>query len=116
MIEVVTGPFHPGLEAEFVRRLKAAKQDPLAPVVVVAPSRRLSARLKELALEAFPRGVAGLHFHNLYSFARELYGDVKGVRLVEDDLFHEKLVIDLIRRDFSKSTYLSRAGQSRGSG
>ncbi len=96
MLEVVTGPFHSALEREFVGRLKAAKGDPLAPLVVIAPSRRLSARLKELALEAFPDGVANVHFHNLYSFARELYGGQKGWRLVEDDLFHEKLVERLI--------------------
>lgn len=113
MLDLVTGPFHPALEREFVARLRAAKRDPLAPLVVVAPSRRLSARLKELALEALPSGVANVHFHNLYSFARELYGGKKGWKLVEDDLFHEKLAARLIVEHLPE-TPLRRALETHG--
>ncbi|MBI4563540.1 MAG: PD-(D/E)XK nuclease family protein [Planctomycetes bacterium] len=112
MLEILTGPFHPSLEQAFVERLRELKKDdPLAPVCIVAPSLRLATRLKELALEAFPQGVAALHFHHLMSFARLAAGDAAPV---QDDLVLEKLVARIVARDFPNARYLSGVPESPG--
>ncbi|MFN3484436.1 MAG: hypothetical protein ACK44W_03000, partial [Planctomycetota bacterium] len=111
-MELIVGPFRPSLERAFVetfRRLR--REDPLAPLAVVAPSRRVADRLKLLALEAFPEGFAGVRFFNLFSFARRLYEESapEGARLVLDDLLPSRLVRAILRRHFSAERYLSRA-------
>ena len=110
MLHVAHGPFHPSLERAFVARLRELKKgDPLAPVAVVAPAARLANRLKELALEAKPDGVAGVHFHHLMSFARLAAG---GAAPPEDEYLLERLVGDLVAREFSRSVYLVHAAGS----
>lgn len=106
-LEVFRGPFHPSLERAFVERLRALKKDrPLARLALVAPSRRLGSRLQELAVEAFPDGVAGLHVHNLMSFARLVAG---GVRAIDNDLALEALVTRVVRRDFPRGRFVAAA-------
>ena len=107
MLHVAHGPFHPSLENAFIARLRELKRDdPLAPVAVVAPSARLANRLKELALQALPDGVAAVHFHHLMSFARLAAGPVAPP---EDEFLLERLVADLLAREFPQSLYLSHA-------
>src|SRR5438874_5879097 len=94
-MQLVTGPFRPGLESAFrdtFARLR--RDDPLAPLAVIAPSKRLADRLKELALEAVPDGFAAVRFFNLFSFARTLYEEraAAGFTLVLDDLVPERLL------------------------
>lgn len=107
MLHVAHGPFHPALEDAFVARLRELKKDdPLAPVAVVAPSARLANRLKELALRAFPKGVAAVQFHHLMSFARLVAGPAAPAA---DEFLLERLVGDLVAREFPASVYLSHA-------
>jgi ATP-dependent helicase/nuclease subunit B len=107
MLHVAHGPFHPSLEEAFVERLRELKKgDPLATICVVAPSARLANRLKELALLACPKGVAAVQFHHLMSFAREAAGEAPPV---VDDFLLERLVADLVAREFPKSIYLNHA-------
>ncbi|HZL70955.1 MAG TPA: hypothetical protein VFC86_00745, partial [Planctomycetota bacterium] len=107
MLHVAHGPFHPALENAFVARLRdLKKEDPLAPVAVVAPSARLANRLKELALQALPDGAAAVHFHHLMSFARLVAGPGAPA---EDEFLLERLVSDLLAREFPKSIYLNHA-------
>jgi ATP-dependent helicase/nuclease subunit B len=113
-MDLVTGPFRPALESAF-RELfeRLRREDPLAPLAVVAPSQRLADHLKDLALEACPQGFVGVHFHNLFSFARTIYRDsVEGYELVLDDLVPEHLVRAILRRHFADTPYLSRAASS----
>lgn len=115
-MELVTGPFHPDLENAFVETLRAhKKKDPLAPLAVVAPSQRLAGRLKELALDAFPKGVVGLHFYNLYSFAKDLLDRSNiSCTLMDDPLVAQKLVREILETHFSDTPYLSRGVRSPG--
>jgi ATP-dependent helicase/nuclease subunit B len=110
-MELVTGPFRPGLEAAFREAFAQAKRgDPLSPLAVVAPSQRLADHLKLIALEAVPAGFANVRFHNLFSFARWIAGEaVDGRVLVMDDLVPERLVRAILRRHFADTPYLSRA-------
>ncbi len=114
-MELVTGPFHPDLERAFVETLRELKRaDPLRPIAVVAPSQRLAGRLKELAIEAFPAGVAGIRFFNLYAFARAIFERAKPAdgTLLEEDLPGEKLLLDLLERRFADAPYLSGAARA----
>src|SRR5436189_772579 len=111
-MQLVTGPFRPALESAFRETFaRLRRNDPLAPLAVVAPSKRLSDRLKELALEAVPGGVAAVRFYNLFSFARTIYEETaaKGCTLVLDDLVPERLLRAILRRHFAEERYLSRA-------
>lgn len=111
-MQLVTGPFRPALEAAFRETFaRLRRDDPLAPLAVVAPSKRLSDRLKELALEALPEGVAAVRFYNLFSFARSIYEETSaaGFTLLLDDLVPERLLRAILRRHFAEERYLSRA-------
>src|SRR5258708_31547307 len=111
-MQVVTGPFRPALEGA-VREAFAAlrRDDPLAPLAIIAPSKRLADRLKDLALEAVPEGFAAVRFFNLFSFARTIYEEkaARGFTLLLDDLVPERLLRAILRLHFSKEPYLSRA-------
>ena len=116
-MHLVTGPFRPALESAFrdsFARLR--RDDPLAPLAVIAPSKRLADRLKELALEAVPEGFAAVRFFNLFSFARTLYDEAapKGFTLLLDKLVPERLVRAILRRHFADEPYLSRAALAPG--
>src|SRR6185295_16478432 len=116
-MHLVTGAFRPALESAFresFARLRA--DDPLAPLAVIAPSKRLSDRLKELALEAVPEGFAAVRFFNLFSFARTLYDEAApaGFTLLLDKLVPERLVRAILRRHFADAPYLSRAAMAPG--
>lgn len=111
-MQVVTGPFRPALESAFRETLAALRQgDPLAPLAVIAPSKRLADRLKDLALEALPGGFAAVRFFNLFSFARTIYEEeaAAGFTLLLDDLVPERLLRAILRRHFANEPYLSRA-------
>jgi ATP-dependent helicase/nuclease subunit B len=111
-MHLVTGPFRPVLESAFRETFAALRRDdPLAPIAVIAPSRRLSDQLKELALDAVPEGVAGVRFFNLFSFARTLYDEAapEGYALLLDDLVPERLLRAILQRHFADEPYLSRA-------
>jgi len=111
-MDLVTGPFRPALEAAFrdtFARLR--RDDPLAPLAVVAPSKRIADRLKELALEAVPEGYAAVRFFNLFSFARSIYEEeaARGFTLLLDDLVPERLLRAILRLHYSDQPYLAQA-------
>src|SRR5437016_6181373 len=116
-MDLVTGPFRPALEEAFKETFSRLRRgDPLAPLAVVAPSKRLADRLKELALESVPEGFAAVRFHNLFSFAREIYDEScpAGFRLLLHDLVPTRLVEAILRRHFKDERYLSRAALAPG--
>src|SRR5947207_10118513 len=111
-MDLVTGPFRPALESAFREAFaRLRRDDPLSPLAVIAPSKRLSDRLKELALEAVPEGVAAVRFFNLFSFARTIYDETAaaGFTLLLDDLVPERLLRAILKRHFARDRYLSRA-------
>ena len=115
-MELVTGPFHPDLENAYIEAIRSKKRkDPLAPIAVVAPSQRLSGRLKEISLQAFPKGVVSLHFYNLNSFAKEILDQSNGsFELMKEPLVAQKLVQEILEKQFSDTPYLSRGIRSPG--
>ncbi len=113
----MTGPFRPALEGAFRDALaRLRREDPLAPLAVVAPSARLADRLQELALEALPGGFAAVRFFNLFSFARAIYEEAAppGWRLLLDDLVPSRLLGAVVRRHFARERYLGRAAPAPG--
>jgi ATP-dependent helicase/nuclease subunit B len=117
-MDLVTGPFRPALESAFRETFSALRRDdPLAPLAVIAPSKRLADRLKDLALEALPEGFAGVRFFNLFSFARTIYEEsaAAGHRLVLDRLLPDRLLRAILKRHFAAERYLHRAMPSPGS-
>jgi ATP-dependent helicase/nuclease subunit B len=111
-MHLVVGPFRPALEGAFRDRFAALRrEDPLSPLAVIAPSKRIADRLKELALEAVPDGFAAVRFFNLFSFARTIYEEkaAAGFTLLLDDLLPERLLRAIIHRHFAGGPYLSRA-------
>jgi ATP-dependent helicase/nuclease subunit B len=117
-MELVTGPFRPGLEKAFQEtfaRLRGG--DPLAPVAVIAPSRRLADHLRELAIASVPEGFAAVRFFNLFSFARAIEEEdpLPGSRLFPDNLVPSRLLGAILRRHYARERYLSRAAISPGS-
>lgn len=111
-MELVTGEFRPSLESAFRETFSTLRrEDPLASLAVIAPSKRIADRLKLLALEAVPAGFAAVRFFNLFSFARTIYEEraAAGFTLLLDDLLPERLLRAIIRRHFADGPYLSRA-------
>ncbi len=110
-MRIVTGPFHPSLEGALLADLGAIKKrDPLAPVTIVAPSARLARHLAAAVAKHFPSGVAAVRFHNLTSFARSIDDEFPAdERLIDDDFLLERLIVEIIARDFRDRPYLQRA-------
>jgi ATP-dependent helicase/nuclease subunit B len=114
-MDLVTGPFRPALEAAFREAFsRLRRDDPLEPLAVIAPSKRIVDRLKELALEAVPEGFAAVRFFNLFSFARSIYEEdaAHGFTLLLDDLVPERLLRAILRLHYSNEAeqpYLSQA-------
>ena len=111
-MQVVTGPFRPALEGAFRETFSALRRtDSLAPLAVVAPSKRIADRLKDLALEAVPEGFAAVRFFNLFSFARTIYEEkaAAGHTLILDKLLPERLLLAILKRHFAAERYLQRA-------
>jgi ATP-dependent helicase/nuclease subunit B len=69
----VLGPFR-RLEEELWREIRELRNGPLAPLTVVAPTSRLVRRLKREAALAFPQGLLGVRFVDLFGFAYEHAG------------------------------------------
>jgi len=114
-MRIVAGPFRPSLEKAFQESFaRLRKADPLAPLAVVAPSGRVADRLKRLALDVLPNGFAGARFYNLFSFARAIYDEEPGGRLLLDDLVPKRLLSAVHRRHYAGETYLGRAAGSPG--
>jgi ATP-dependent helicase/nuclease subunit B len=118
-MDLVTGAFRPALEEAFKDVFAhLCGREPLVPLAVIAPSRRVADRLKGLALEAVPRGFAGVHFHNLFSFARAIYHEAlpssAGFRLLLEPLVPQRLLAAILRRHFKGERYLSRAALAPG--
>lgn len=116
MLEVKIGPFHPSLEEAFVAALRDLKADqPLRPVIVVAPSRWLLNRLKIIAAEQAKVGAAGrallnVTFLTLYRFALRLISDPDSDAVAEDTtLVHEEVIRGILAQqpsDFPILTHL----------
>ncbi len=97
MLQVICGDFA-ALEDAFAARIAALRPGPgEAPVLVVAPSRRLADRLERLLVVEKGLALAGVHFHTFHSLAaalledEELPGD-----LVSDPDFHDAVVDGLL--------------------
>src|SRR2546428_345409 len=111
VMDLVTGPFRPALEQAFKETFARLRgREPLTGLAVVAPSKRVADRLKELALEAVPGGFAAVRFHTLFSFARAIYDEAcppsAGFRLLLDPLVPRRLLGAILRRHFKDERYL----------
>src|SRR5512142_442494 len=108
MLRVITGRFHPQLEAALVddiRRIKRA--DPFAPLAVLVPSTPLLARLRRLLAVEQNLTLLNVHFLTFHQLAlrladeARLHSDGNAFPRVVDDLFFERLARHLVRSRLS---------------
>ena len=97
-LSILCGPFQPALEDAFIEHLTRRAPGPGRRVTVVTASQKMAERLQRLV--AFERGVAAfnLRFVTFHGFALDVLRE-SGEELpavVNDDLFHEKLVEGLL--------------------
>jgi ATP-dependent helicase/nuclease subunit B len=106
MLSIVTGPFHPDLEAALVSQVRSLKENnPLAPLAIIVPSRQLALRVKRLL--AVEQGLTLLDVHVLtfHQLAVTLIrdgGPAEPPDLV-DGSFREALLRVLVARGVSGS-------------
>lgn len=100
MLTVVSGPFHPQLEGNFLQRIAELKGNPLIPVLVVAPSSRMVDRL-QLALARSGKSYINLHFHTFASLAQLIVDAEAPLKktVLSDPLFFDTLVKQIVRED-----------------
>lgn len=100
MLTVVSGPFHPGLEAAFLARIGELKKNPMARVAIVAPSSRLVDRL-QLALAEKGAAHLNLHFHTFSSLAEMIVASEAPLEkpILSDPLFFDSLVKQIVWDD-----------------
>ena len=123
MLRVEYGPYQPSLETAFLARLRdLKKKDPLAPVAVVAPSRRLVARLQRLAAGEARVSCLNVHFHTFLSLALRIVEEsaapgaiASGAPVVvRDPLFYAKLVDNLLEEKAAFGGLLGGKWRPRG--
>lgn len=100
MLRIVTGPFHPDLEAalvEDVRRLKAT--DPFAPLTIVVPSESLRLRLKRLLCIESGLALLDVHVLTFYQLALRLLTEADSFdpSTVHPEFFFREVVHHLLR-------------------
>lgn len=100
MLRILTGPFHPDLEAalvEDIRRLKAA--DSFAPLTIVVPSESLRGRLKRLLCIESGLALLDVQVLTFYQFALRLLmeADSFDPSTVHRELFFREVVHHLLR-------------------
>ncbi len=100
MLTIVTGPFHPDLEAALASQVRSLKQDdPLAPLAVLVPSHQLARRVKWLL--AVEQGLALLDVHVLtfHQLAVTLIEEGRADRrALADGMLREELLRCLVAR------------------
>ncbi|MBI3549351.1 MAG: exodeoxyribonuclease V subunit gamma [Elusimicrobia bacterium] len=105
------------LERELLSRVVEIKRlDPLAPIAIVAPSRRVADRLERLL--AVERGLSaiGIRFHTFHSLAVEVVEDAGAavLPLVADPLFHDRLVDAILENDPSLARRFGGTARPKG--
>ncbi len=122
MLRVVTGPFHPSLQASLVSDLQQLKsQDPGAPVAIVVPSDHLRRHLKRVLCLDHGCALSAVYiftFHQLALHLSQEYqqrtgGSGRRVELVSD-LFFEQLLQQLGHRKLPYREALSLTSLPRG--
>lgn len=121
MLQVVTGRFHPHLEASLVDHIRLAKAaDPWAPIAVLVPSQPLVRHLARLLAIEHRLSLLNLHLLTFHQVALRLAAEAgnraPGAPAVQvvDDIFFEQLVRHLVRSRLSGLTPLQQIGHSSG--
>jgi hypothetical protein len=98
MLKVISGRFHPTLERAFVERISEFKRDPLAPLLVVAPSSRLIERLQML-LSKSATPTLNVHFHSISSITDDVVASEGALTkpVLSDPLFFDTLIKNILK-------------------
>jgi ATP-dependent helicase/nuclease subunit B len=111
MLRIVTGLYHPDLEAALVEEIRSLKtSDPFAPLAIVVPSAPLKRRLKHLLCVEQRLALLDAHVLTFHQLALQLSnerqaargdrGDAPGLEEVPD-LFFERLLRSIARRQLA---------------
>ncbi len=116
MLSIVTGPFHPDLEAALITQIRTLKQDdPLAPVAVVVPSSQLARRVKWLLSVEQGRSLLDLHVLTFHQLAVRLLEEAGAkVPALADGLLREELLRSLVARGVPGSQAFQNWATMRG--
>jgi len=101
MLTIVSGPFHPDLEAALVSHVQTIKQgDPLRPLTILVPSQHLATRVKRLLAVESNLTLLDTHVLTFHQFALTLIqgGDPARLPDLVDGLFQEELLRSLVAR------------------
>jgi len=111
MLRIVTGSYHPDLEAALVEDIRSLKSaDPLAPLAIVVPSDQLKRRLKQLLCIEHKLALLDIHVLTFHQLAVQLSnerraaggapGDAPSLKEVSD-LFFERLLCSIARSNLT---------------
>jgi len=111
MLKIVTGHYHPDLEAALVEEVRSLKSaDPLVPLAIIVPSIPLRRRLKQLLCVEHQRALLDVQFLTFHQLALQLdnerqtlqgAGEMAQPLEVVPDLFFERLLSSIARRKLS---------------
>ena len=116
MLSIVTGPFHPDLEAALVSQVRSLKQDdPLAPLAIVVPSQQLARRVKWLLAVEQGRALLDVHVLTFHQLAVTLIGEGRADRpALADGMLREELLRALVARGVPGSEVFRDWAKMRG--
>ncbi len=99
-MNTILGPFHPYLEDALVDKIGSYKrEDPLCPILVLAPSEALRRRLKILLAKERNLSLVNLQLLTFHQLSLRLYAESHGTSpvMLRDDRFLEEVLRHLIR-------------------
>ena len=109
MLRLVTGPFHPTLEASLVDDLQSVKShDPFAGVALVVPSDHLRRSLKRLLALTHGLSLLNVHILSFHQLALHLNRE----RLVRTEPSHQTQQVPLVT-DFFFEQLLQQLGKRK---
>ncbi|MEP9412431.1 MAG: exodeoxyribonuclease V subunit gamma [Candidatus Brocadia sp.] len=101
MLSVKIGNYHPSLEGSFAETIQALKrEDPLIPLVVVAPTNWMIHRLQERLARRYDASLMNLSFMNFYAFAKEICrrSETDVGQIIQQPVVYEGIITGLLKQ------------------
>ncbi|MBV6519729.1 MAG: hypothetical protein DCC43_09850 [Candidatus Brocadia sp.] len=107
MLSVKLGPYHPSLEDSFVETIQTLKRDdPLAPLAVVAPTNWMLRRLQERLAQRNDAAFLNIVWMNFFTLAKEIcrQSGVDTGRIIQQAVIYESVIAGLLKQQMPQAS------------
>ncbi|MCF6150031.1 MAG: hypothetical protein E3K37_15375 [Candidatus Kuenenia sp.] len=106
MLSIKIGQYHPSLENSFVDTLLTTKkEDPFAPIAVVAPTNYMLEHLQARLVKKHDASLLNVFFLNFYLLAEEICRNAKkdAGHILRESFIYERLITKLVEQEMQRT-------------